>query len=60
MSFVERKAEVNTFIIIASASSLKNTAALAKETLVFRSDSKCTVLERQDWKLLQINVCIVS
>jgi hypothetical protein len=50
MRFVERKAEVNTFII-ARASSLTNTAALTKEILVNRSDSKCTVLEKQDWKL---------
>jgi hypothetical protein len=56
MRFVERKAEVDTFIIIARASSLTNIAVLAKEILIFRSASKCTVLEKQDWKLLQINV----
>jgi hypothetical protein len=56
MGFVERKAEAKTFIMIARTSSLTNTAALAKEITVFRSDSKCTVLENKDCKLLCIIV----
>jgi len=56
MRFVERKAEVKTFIMIARASSLTNTAALAKEVIVFRSDSIRIVLEKKDCKLLCIIV----
>jgi len=52
MRFFERKAEVKTFIIISPTSSLTNTAALAKEIIVFRSDNKCTVLEKKDCRLL--------
>ena len=43
MRFVERKAEVKTFIMIARSSSLTNIAALAEEIIVFRNDSKRTV-----------------
>jgi len=46
MRLVERKAEVKTSITIARTSSLKNTAALAEETIVFRNDSTYTVLEK--------------
>jgi hypothetical protein len=56
MRFVERKAEVKTFIMIASTSSLTNTAALVKEKIVFRNDSIHTVLEKKDCNLLQIIV----
>lgn len=52
MKLVERKAEVKTFIMIARASSLTNTAALAKKIIVFRSDNICAVLEKKDCKLL--------
>lgn len=60
MRSVERKAIVKTFIMTARASSLTNTAALAKEIIVFRSDSICTVLEKKDCKLLQIIVCFYN
>jgi hypothetical protein len=38
---------MNAFIMTARASSLTSIAALAKEIIVFRSDSKCTVLEKK-------------